>query len=91
MWNHTAGCKCGERFPTLCQFRKKDIDTRTPWILSGMVTTIPELWNEVICLQKKDWEWEGWMLLIITKKLFPWCNPQNKGSNPFSCQHAISD
>ena len=84
-WVHPSGNPHGRKFPDLLRFKRiGDIDTRSPWILCAMIVTLPDIWNEVVQVRKRDWEWEGWVLMAVSRNCLPQYKLQHTSSNPFS-------
>ena len=77
------GCKFGQLPP----FKTKEvdhIDSRLIWILTALVTHIPQLWEATIASLNSTEQWNGWLLAYCAKECFPHKKARNcKKNNPF--------
>jgi len=90
VWTHPSCSGIGCRPPSLPSYsRKPAYDLRISWILSAMLLQVSDIWNAVAAEEKRDSEWEGWLLTYLTRNYLTHVTPNGSRNSPFRKAQSI--
>ena len=73
----------GTPFPPIPKYTYRAESTLILWILSGLMTRVEILWQNIGKVILRQSGWEGWMLAHLTKKCFSSTNFKSENTDPF--------